>query len=101
MWSARYSPADRPSSTRAAPAKNRKWSELGGISSSSIACVGLPVSLTSTAAISSDRASIASAILSSAVARSWGVVSPQDSNAALAAAYARSTSSGPDSGAWA
>ena len=30
-----YSPADRPSSTRAAPAKNRIWSTIGGISSDS------------------------------------------------------------------
>ena len=27
VWSAMYSPAERPSSTRAAPAKKRKWSE--------------------------------------------------------------------------
>ena len=57
------------------------------------------MSLDSTALISSTRASIASAILSNAVARSFGVLSPHDSNASAAAAYARSTSSGPDSGA--
>ena len=94
-----YSPADLPSSTRAAPAKNRKWSEAYGISSDIVSPSGLPVSLHSTALISSTRASIASAILSSAVARSLGVVSPQDSNASAAAVYARSTSSALDIGA--
>jgi hypothetical protein len=29
VWPAMYSPADRPSSTRAAPAKNRIWSTIG------------------------------------------------------------------------
>ena len=33
VWPAMYSPAERPSSTRAAPAKNRSWSTAGGISS--------------------------------------------------------------------
>ena len=80
-----YSPADLPSSTRAAPAKKRKWSELGGSSSEAVSPIGLPVSLHSTAVISSARASIASAILSSAEARSCGVVSPHASNAAAAA----------------
>ena len=60
---------------------------------------GLPVSRHSTALISSTRDSMASAILSSACARSFGVVSAQASNAASAAAYARSTSSVPDIGA--
>ncbi len=102
MWSARYSPADLPSSTRAAPAKNRKWSEAYGISSSIVSASGLPVSRHSTALISSIRSSIASAMRSRARARSCGVVSqPQPSKAASAAAYARSTSSLPDIGAWA
>ena len=43
MWPAMYSPADRPSSTRAAPAKNRIWSTIGGISSDSVSPSGLPV----------------------------------------------------------
>ena len=59
----------------------------------------MPVSLHSTWLISSTRASIASAILSIAVARSCGVESPQPSKAAAAAAYARSRSSAPDIGA--
>ena len=96
-----YSPAERPSRIRAAPAKNRKWSDAYGISSDMVSPIGLPVSLHSTALISSTRASIASAILSSASERSLGVVLPQDSNAVAAAAYARSTSSAPDLGAWA
>ena len=38
-----YSPADRPSSIRAAPAKNRIWSTIGGISSAMVRATGLPV----------------------------------------------------------
>ena len=38
-----YSPAARPSSTRAAPAKNRIWSTIGGISSLAVSACGLPV----------------------------------------------------------
>ena len=38
-----YSPLDRPSSTRAAPAKNRIWSTIGGISSDMVSEIGLPV----------------------------------------------------------
>ena len=81
-----YSPADLPSSTREAPAKKRKWSEAYGISSDIVSPSGLPVSRHSTALISSTRDSMASAIFSSAWARSFGVVSPQASNAASAAA---------------
>ena len=94
-----YSPAERPSSTRAAPAKNRIWSIAGGISSSVVSPIGLPVSLDSTRTNSSARFSTASAILSSACCRSLGVVLPQASWALAAAAYARSTSSAPDFGA--
>ncbi|UMG94434.1 hypothetical protein MF408_10875 [Nocardioides sp. TF02-7] len=86
VWSGRYSPADLPSSSRAAPAKKRKWSELGGSSSSMVSPNGLPVSRTSTRPISSARTSIASAIRSSAVARSLGVASAHPSKAASAAA---------------
>ena len=43
----------RPSSTRAAPAKNRSWSTIGGISSSRTTRSGLPVSRTSSSASSS------------------------------------------------
>ena len=94
-----YSPAERPSSTRAAPAKNRIWSIAGGISSSVVSPIGLPVSFDSTLTNSSARFSTASAILSSAFCRSLGVVSPQLSNAFAAAEYARSTSSALDIGA--
>ena len=38
-----YSPLARPSSTRAAPAKNRIWSTIGGISSDIVRPIGLPV----------------------------------------------------------
>ena len=40
---AMYSPADLPSSIRAAPAKNRIWSTIGGISSDMVSATGLPV----------------------------------------------------------
>ena len=96
-----YSPAERPSSTRAAPAKNRIWSMPGGSSSLVVRPSGLPVSFDSARTNSSVRSSSASAILSSAFCRSDGVVSPQLSNAAAAAAYAASMSSGPDICAWA
>ena len=89
-----------PSSTRAAPAKNRKWSEAYGISSDMVSPSGLPVSLHSTALISSARASIASAILSSAFGAVLGRgVAPGLEGASAAAPYARSTSSAPDIGA--
>ena len=80
-----YSPADLPSSTRAAPAKNRIWSTIGGISSLRVSAIGLPVFSHSTAMSSSARASIASANLSSARCRSLGVLSRQLSNAVAAA----------------
>ena len=38
-----YSPAERPSSIRAAPAKKRIWSTIGGISSLRVSRSGLPV----------------------------------------------------------
>ena len=38
-----YSPALRPSSSRAAPAKNRIWSVAGGNSSVRVSSIGLPV----------------------------------------------------------
>ena len=61
-----YSPADLPSSTRAAPAKNRIWSTIGGISSDIVSPRGLPVFSDSASTISSARSSIASAMRSSA-----------------------------------
>ena len=81
-----YSPALRPSSSRAAPAKNRIWSTAGGISSLRVSSIGLPVFWHSAAMISSARSSIASANFSSARCRSDGVVSRQVSNAVAAAA---------------
>src|ERR1022692_4645580 len=74
-----YSPAERPSSIRAAPAKNLIWSTIGGISSDLVSPTGLPVFSDSAATNSSARASMASAIRSSARLRSAGVVSRQAS----------------------
>ena len=76
-----YSPALSPSSTRAAPAKNRSWSTQGGTSSVAVRCSGLPVFRDSTATNSSARASIASASRRSASWRSAGVVRPHVVNA--------------------
>ena len=87
-----YSPAEVPSSTRAAPAKKRIWSTIGGISSDSTSAFGLPVFSLSTATSCSARASIASAIFNSASWRSDGVVFPHDSNARSAAWQAASIS---------
>ena len=99
VWSFMYSPALRPSSTRAAPAKNRIWSTVGGISSEAVSATGLPVLRLSAATTSSARSSIASAIRSRARLRSDGVVSRQPSNAAAAACMAASTSWRLDIGA--
>ena len=79
---AMYSPAERPSSTRAAPAKKRIWSIIGGISSAIVTAIGLPVFCDSSATSSSACASSASAISSSASWRSDGVVSRHVSKAA-------------------
>lgn len=94
-----YSPAERPSSSRAAPAKKRIWSTIGGSSSLAVRPSGLPVFSDSAATSSSARASKASAIFSSAFWRSEGVVSRQPGKAAAAAAMAASTSAWPESGA--
>ena len=99
MWSFRYSPADRPSSSRAAAAKNRSWSTDGGSSSDSVSATGLPVFLVSASVISSARFSTASANFSMARLRSAGVLSRQVSNAAAAAWRASSTSAALDTGA--
>ena len=72
-----YSPAERPSSIRAAPAKKRIWSTIGGISSVRVSPSGLPVFSDSAATRSSARSSKASAIFSSAFWRSAGVMSRQ------------------------
>ncbi len=80
-----YSPAALPSSTRAAPAKNRSWSTIGGISSLAVSARILPVFSDSSAISSSALASIASAIFSRACWRSLGVVRPHSAKAASAA----------------
>jgi hypothetical protein len=94
-----YSPAARPSSTRAAPAKNRIWSTIGGISSDAVTAYGLPVFSPSSRTKSSARASTASANRSRARCRSPGVESRQVSKARAAASYAASTSACPETGA--
>jgi hypothetical protein len=94
-----YSPADLPSSTRAAPAKNRIWSHIGGTSSDVVSSFGLPVFCVSTSTSSSARSSIASAIRSSARWRSLGVVCDQLSNARAESWNAASMSASRDSGA--
>ena len=76
-----YSPCDLPSSTRAAPAKNRIWSTIGGISSDIVSDTGLPVFSLSMATSSSAFSSITSASLSSARCRSLGVDHRHVSNA--------------------
>src|SRR5215468_12329434 len=94
-----YSPAERPSSMRAAPAKNRIWSIIGGISSDRVSATGLPVFSVSAATSCSAFSSRVSAIRSSARLRSAGVVSRHFSNASLAAANAAVTSASREIGA--
>ena len=94
-----YSPLERPSSTRAAPAKNRIWSTIGGISSDIAKCGGLPVFSDSMATSSSAFSSITSASFSSARCRSLGVLQRHFSNAAPAARQAWSTSTAEEFGA--
>ncbi len=71
---------------RAAPAKNRIWSTIGGISSDAVRPSGLPVFRLSSATSSSACSSTASAKRSRARCRSDGVMSRQVSNAVAAAA---------------
>src|SRR3954452_9807388 len=94
-----YSPELLPSRWRAAVAKNRIWSTIGGISSLRVRCVGLPVFSTSRAIRSSARASPASAKRNSISDRSLGVVSRYVSYAAEAAFIALSMSASPDNAA--
>src|SRR5215210_1476084 len=86
-----YSPAARPSRTRAAPAKKRMLSEQTGISSRA-AAIGLPTFRDSISASSSVCSSIRSASLSRTSERSCGVVSLHSGHAFFAASTARSTS---------
>ena len=99
VWFSMYSPADLPSSTRAAPAKNRIWSTIGGISSAMVTWLGLPVLRPSAATRTSAALCTSSAKSSSAFCRADGVVRFQSLNAAAAAAYALSTSSAFEIGA--
>ncbi len=99
VWPARYSPADRPSRIRAAPAKKRSSSTIGGTSSVRVMATGLPVLRDSASTRSSARASMASANRSRARLRSAGVASRQVSNASAAACSAASTSAAPETGA--
>jgi len=94
-----YSPALLPSRCRAAVAKKRTWSTIGGISSERVIPMGLPQFSDSSAMNSSARASMASAMRKSASERSFGVESRQVSKASDAAFIAASTSAAPDSGA--
>jgi hypothetical protein len=94
-----YSPAARPSSTRAAPAKKRSWSTITGSSSDVVSPIGLPVFADSTSTSPSPLASTASAMRSNANWRCAGVVSRQVSNALAAARTSLSTSSAPATGA--
>ena len=59
-----YSPPDLPSRIRAAPAKKRIWSTIGGISSDMVSENGFPVFSHSIPASSSAFASITSASFS-------------------------------------
>ena len=72
---AMYSPALRPSSMRAAPAKNRRLSTIGGISSDIVTSKGLPTFSDSIFTISSACSSMRSASRSNASWRSLGVMS--------------------------
>ena len=87
-----YSPVALPSSTRAAPAKKRIWSTIGGISSDIARGTGFPVFSDSMATSSSAFSSITSASLSRARCRSLGVDHRHFSKARPAAWKAWSTS---------
>ena len=98
VWPAMYSAAARPSRCRAAPAKKRIWSTIGGISSSMVSWYGFPVFSHSALTRSSARASSASAMRISARLRSEGVVRRQAVKASEATRRATSTSAGPETG---
>src|SRR5579862_3034410 len=87
-----YSPADLPSSWRAAPAKKRRLSAENGISSRD-AIRGLTTFSDSSCASSFACSSMTSASLCRSSERSFGVLSSQSGSAAFAASTARSTSS--------
>ena len=94
-----YSPVALPSSTRAAPAKKRIWSHIGGISSLSVSPFGLPVFSasisTSSLGVLLDRVGDPQ----QCPCRSLGVVSRQpSSNARSRGAHRRVDVAAPDSG---
>src|SRR6478609_3141629 len=93
VWPSRYSPDDFPSSSRAAPAKNRSWSTPWSTSSLAMYRTGWPVSRACTALISSRRPAIAVARSRRYACRAPGVSRFHVVDARSAAAYARSTSS--------
>ena len=80
-----YSPADLPSRMRAAPAKNRIWSSIGGISSAIVTWLGLPVLRPSAATRLLVCRSTSSAKSSRAFCRCDGVVRFHSVKAAAAA----------------
>src|SRR6266550_3639913 len=92
-----YSPAERPSRLRAAPAKKRRLSAENGISSRE-AISGFPTFCDSSWASSSACSSITSASECSSSERSFGVLSSHSGSTCFAAATARSTSSAPHRG---
>ncbi len=94
-----YSPAALPSSTLAAPAKNRIWSTIGGISSDMVSGIGFPVFSDSIATSSSAFSSMTSASFNRARCRSLGVDHRHFSNALPAAWKAWSTSCASEFGA--
>src|SRR4029079_3917594 len=87
-----YSPADLPSSCRAAPAKKRRLSAENGISSRE-AISGFPTFSDSSCDSSSAFSSITSASLCRSSDRSFGVLSSPSGSAFFGASAARSTSS--------
>ena len=97
----RYSPATAPVIVRQAPAKKRNTSATAGISSFSAAGSGLPQFSDSSFANAGPSASMRSASLSSSVARSFGAVRAQPSNAASAAFTAASICAREASGTFA
>ena len=79
-----YSPVERPSRIRAAPAKKRRLSAIS-LGSSRAAAIGLPTFRDSICASSSAFSSITSASFSSISARSRGVESSHSGRASFAA----------------
>ena len=88
-----YSPAARPSRSRAAPAKNRTWSTITGISSAIVTANGLPVFSHSARTSSSAPDSMASATRERREAALGGCRAFPLPKASLAERNARSTSS--------